>query len=406
MGRVVLHLGLPKTGTSFLQTVLRAEEDRLATVGVHLPAGRSQDVFTAVLHVTDRSAHWGRSPAAGRRAWDRVLAGVRARTGPGAVTVLSSETLCLAQPRHVRRVLADLTNAGAERVDVVVTVRDLARQLPAEWQEGVKHGRRGSYPAFLRAVLADPAALTDRAARLRHRRFWAAQDPVAVLDRWSADLPPDRAHCVVVPPPGAPADTLWRRFAVAVGVPDDVAAAVVLPEAQVNTSLGAVQLEVLRRVNRRFTRAGREQSYGTVAKRLYAGRILRQQQGERLVLPARHREVAAALAERWVEGITDRGWHVVGDLEELRPAPPEGTAAAPPPRVTRAAMLQSSLDATAGLLEEVERLTRENAALRRSGARPPAPAVERAEAVARAAAGAVRRGAAAVRHRTGRDGRR
>ena len=404
MGRVVLHLGLPKTGTSFLQTVLRAEEDRLAAADVHLPSGRPQDLFAAVLYLTDRSARWGRSPAAGRRAWERVLAGLRATSGPGAVTVVSSETLCLAQPRHVRRVLADLAAAGAERVDVVVTVRDLARQLPAEWQEGVKHGRRGSYPAFLRAVLPEPSEPTGRAPRLRHRRFWAAQDPVAVLDRWSADLPADRVHCVVVPAPGAPADTLWRRFATALGLPDDVVA-LAMPETQVNSSLGAVQLEVLRRVNRRFSRAGREQSYGTVAKRLYAGRILRQQQGERLVLPARHLDRAAALSERWVAEIDRRGWQVVGDLEELHPLRPDG-AGPELPRVTTAAMLRSSLDATAALLEEVERLTRENAALRRSGARPAAaPVVERAQAVARVATDAVGRGAAAVRRRSGRDGR-
>ena len=368
MGRVVLHLGLPKTGTSFLQGVLRENEPLLAAQGVHLPAGRPQDLFAAVLFLTDRSKAWGRAPQAGRRAWKQLLAELRTRTAPGAVTVLSSETLCLAQPRHVRRVLADLAGNGADRVDVVVTVRDPARQLPAEWQEGVKHGRRGSYPAFLRAVLADPAELTDPAARQRHRRFWAAQDPVAVLDRWAADLPPDRVHCVVNPPSGAAPDELWRRFAPVLGLPDAVAAAVVLPEAQVNASLGAVQLEVLRRVNRHYARRGREQSYGTVAKRLYAGRILRQQQGARLVLPAAHHDVAAALADRWVEQLMARGWRVVGDLAELRPVTAADGDTPRPPRVTPAAMLASSVAATAGLLEEVERLTIENAALRRTAA--------------------------------------
>ncbi|CAA9365714.1 MAG: hypothetical protein AVDCRST_MAG36-3062 [uncultured Nocardioidaceae bacterium] len=398
MGRVVLHVGLPKTGTSFLQGVLRENDSLLAGHGLHLPAGRPQDHFAAVLFLTDRSASWGRSPQAGRRAWRQLLAALPSE--PGAVTVLSSETLCLARPRHVRRVLTDLAEHGVEQVDVVVTVRDLARQLPAEWQEGVKHGRRGSYPAFLRAVLADPAELTDPAAGQRHRRFWAAQDPVAVLDRWAADLPADRVHCVVSPPSGAAPDELWRRFATALGLADEVAAAVVIPEAQVNASLGAVQLEVLRRVNRRYTRRGREQGYGTVAKRLYAGRLLRGQQGTRLVLPAGYLDVAATVADRWVEGITTRGWRVVGDLAELRPVVPGDTEAPRLPRVTPAAMLASSVDATAGLLEEVERLTAENAALRRHGADEPLPAA----GVPAATATVVRRGVSAVRSRVGRDG--
>src|SRR5215212_3340441 len=112
MGRVVLHLGLPKTGTSYLQGVLRENEALLASHSVHLPAGRAQDLFAAVLYLTDRSATWGRSPAAGRRAWNRLLAELRERQDPGAVTVVSSETLCLAQPRHVERILTDLRATG------------------------------------------------------------------------------------------------------------------------------------------------------------------------------------------------------------------------------------------------------------------------------------------------------
>src|SRR4051812_14763560 len=262
MGRVVLHLGLPKTGTSYLQGLLRENQALLASHGVQLPAGRPQDLFAAVLYLTDRSATWGRSPAAGRRAWNRLLGELDERRDPATVTVVSSETLCLAHPRHVERILTDLRHHGVDEVDVVVTVRDLARQLPAEWQEGIKHGRRGSYPAFLRAVLAEPSQLHNRAARQRHHRFWAAQDPVAVLDRWGGHLPAERLHCVVNPLPGAPADELWRRFAAALGLPGDLTAAVVLPAAQVNASLGVVQLEVLRRVNQRFSRRGREQSYG------------------------------------------------------------------------------------------------------------------------------------------------
>ena len=136
--RAVLHVGLPKTGTSFVQGVLRANVDTLARHGVRLPPGAetypSQDLFLAVLYVTGRSEAWGRSAEAGRRAWDRISADVRRHQ---ATTVISSETLCLATDDQVQRILADL--AGVE-VDVVVTVRDPARQVPAEYQEGVKHG--------------------------------------------------------------------------------------------------------------------------------------------------------------------------------------------------------------------------------------------------------------------------
>ncbi len=357
MRRVVLHVGLPKTGTSFLQDVLEQNAAPLAEQGVRLPDATGQQLFSAVLALTGRSRSWGRSPEAGMRAWHRIVRDVQGR--PGTV-VISSETLCLATEEQVRRIKSDLSPAD---IEVVLTVRDPARQLPAEWQEGVKHGRHGSYDAFLRAVLADEEGLTASRARRRHARFWAGQDPVTVLDRWAAGLAADRVHVVTVPPSGAAPDELWRRFAAVLGVPADAAA---MPEGRVNASLGAAQLEVLRRVNRRFGRKGRELSYGTVVKRLYAGRILRSQGGDRPVLPPHLHEVADTLARGWMKEIADRGWHVEGELDDLVPR----SAAGEPPRVTRGDVLRSSIEATAGLLEEVERLTRENAALRRRTAGP------------------------------------
>jgi hypothetical protein len=169
-------------------------------------------------------------------------------------------------------------------------------------------------------------------------------------------------HVVVSPPAGAPPDELWRRFAEVLGVPAD---AVTMPAAGVNVSLGAVQLEVLRRVNMRYTRRGREAAYGRVAKRIYAGKVLRGQRGAKVTLPAAHHDAAAALAAGWGRSIEERGWHVVGPLEDLLPARTKGRdKAGDPGRVTREEMLESALDATASLLEEVERLSRENMRLR------------------------------------------
>ena len=40
---------------------------------------------------------------------------------------------------------------GSE-VHLVYSARDLARQIPAEWQEGVKHQRKVGFDAFLNQV--------------------------------------------------------------------------------------------------------------------------------------------------------------------------------------------------------------------------------------------------------------
>ena len=63
-------------------------------------------------------------------------------------------------------------------VHVVVTARDPARQAAAEWQEGIRHGRRLTFEEFRERVL-DQSSDSDYA-----RRFRAAQDLPGVLARW------------------------------------------------------------------------------------------------------------------------------------------------------------------------------------------------------------------------------
>ena len=213
-----------------------------------------------------------------------------------------------------------------------------------------------SYPAFLDTILSEELPHGDQ-RRSTRERFWAAQDPVAVLDKWAEHLGPERCHVVTTPPAGAEPLELWSRMAGVLGVAD---VPVEMPPKEVNTSLGAVQIEVLRRLNRRVTRKGNEKAYGEVVKRLYAGTILRGQAGDKLSLPADRADRVTDIAEGWVAQLTERGYPVAGDLQDLVPAPVTGKN----PRKGAAKMLASSLDATAELLREVERLKQENAELR------------------------------------------
>lgn len=351
--RVVLHVGLPKTGTSFVQSMLRENAGTLVRHDVHLAETSGQSLFPAVLYATGRSEGWGRSVQEGERAWERL--GAWARTGTG-VRVISSETLCLAGEEQITRMLEDLRPA---QVDVVVTLRDLARQIPAEWQEGVKHGRRWPYAAFLDTVLDDPPQQAGR--RAARERFWRAQDPVGVLDRWASHVGHDRVRVVVSPAAGGPREELWRRFARATGLSE---VAVTSPDTPANTSLGRVQVEVLRRVNRRVTRRGNETTYGEVVKRLYAGTVLRGQGGEKILLPESRVPEVQALARGWAATIAERGYDVSGDLDDLVPGEALQDAGAAP---SSSQMLDAALDATVELLREVERLRKENARLRGRG---------------------------------------
>ena len=101
--------------------------------------------------------------------------------------------------------------AGAE-VHLVYSARDLARQIPAEWQEGIKHQRKQELRRLPR-----PGAVLRRTKPTMW--FWRVQSLPDVLSRWSkrpapgARAPRDRAAGRA-----APRDLLWQRYCQAFGI--------------------------------------------------------------------------------------------------------------------------------------------------------------------------------------------
>ena len=167
--------------------------------------------------------------------WD-VLTGqaLQAR----GTAVISDEILAACNPRQADCALRSLASA---EVHIVLTVRDFASLLPAEWQESVKC--RGTVPweVWLDSVI-DAAPAADRR---RRSWFWTVHDTLATLDMWSRNIPPDHVHVITVPPHG-PADLLWVRFASVLGIDPG---GIDLTEARVNPSLGVPEAEFLRRFN-------------------------------------------------------------------------------------------------------------------------------------------------------------
>ena len=138
---VYLHVGAPKTGTTYLQDRLLHNRDALAAHGVHYPVGLRRDMFGG-----GARPH---RPAVGRPARGGPRRVGRAdRPGPRAHGHRGG------QPRDPRRRHAPsrstraMRDLGDAEVHVVYSARDLARQIPAEWQESVKHrdGSRSAVP--------------------------------------------------------------------------------------------------------------------------------------------------------------------------------------------------------------------------------------------------------------------
>lgn len=341
--RVVLHIGAPKSGTTYLQRLLWQHQAELAAAGVGLPGARQRDMFEAAIEVREVASRWGRDEESLRGTWARLCA--QARDFPGT-TVMSHELLAAATPDQARRALSHLE--GLE-VHVVYTARELSRQLVSEWQENVKNGSRQSFETFRRRVMAAQAPTDDL--------FWRYQNVVEALGRWAADLPPDRVHVVVAPVGGAEPAELWRRFAVGCGVDPAVIADPVVTQGA-NQTLGMTQVRLLRRVLQSLDGRITQPDYARVVKRLFAQRVLAAQSSPRPSCPTELFHPLTELSLSWIQGIEERGYRVHGDLQELVPPPPvEG--AREPDDVDESEEVSVAADAIAELLIElVQRDTR------------------------------------------------
>ena len=273
--RVYLHIGAPKTGTTYLQDRLALNAKTLADHDVHFPT-KSPLVspglfhFRAALDLLDQD--WGGEPGHARGSWDALVRGSRRLNG---TVVISHEILAPATAAKVARAKQDL--AGSE-LHVVYSARDLARQLPAAWQESIKQGRKWSYRRFL--------------DRVENRRPWFARafDLPAVLGTWGAGLPPEQVHVVTVPHQRG--DELWPRFCPAFGIdpawaPED--------STRHNASLGVAETQLIRQLNRRMDRVTRrEASFDELIRGMLAQDALVQRRSAPLRLPPRMHPWASA----------------------------------------------------------------------------------------------------------------
>ncbi|QZY30046.1 hypothetical protein [Nocardioides coralli] len=336
--RVVLHIGLMKSGTSFLQRVLRQNRKGLRRQGILYPSPWRRQV-DAVKDVTGGGLR-GQPKLAADGPWRSLVAEVAEWPG---TAVVSMEFLAPRGVAKARQIIADLAPA---EVEVVVTVRDLARSIPAMWQESVQNRSTWTWAEYVAGVEAE-----DRSRPGPGRAFWTRQDAPEIVEAWQKAAGPDQVTVVTVPPPGAPHDLLWQRFASIVPVESEGLDL----DVRSNPSLGLASLEVLRRLNLRVdaqTPPMSPRHYERIVKQLLAKRGLAGRDGD----PRLGHQAAWVVekGDRDLERLAALGARVVGDLEELRCAPVPG---AQPEDLSVEDHLEAALDAVEYAVTQLARRT-------------------------------------------------
>ncbi|WP_246861939.1 DUF6752 domain-containing protein [Nocardioides sp. SYSU D00065] len=326
---VYLHVGGPKSGTTFIQQVLTHNSEVLAEAGV-LVAGPRLDLIHAAMAVRG-DGRLDDLPPSARTAWERVTEQVRAWQGESAI--ISYELFANASAEQARDALARLD--GLE-VHVVVTARDLGKAIASSWQEQLKFGLTRPLESW--SPPQESAAASEWG--------WRTMQPANVAGRWGAGLPAAQVHVVTVPARSSGTGELWHRFASATGL--DAVAGLDLGVERANESLGVVEAELLRRVNGALDgriRGGRQKSLWL--RDLLTHGVLAPLGREPIGLTPAQAEEAAAQADAAIAAITAAGYRVHGDLDDLRPAPVDARL---PGDVTDAEVAGSAALALADLL--------------------------------------------------------
>jgi hypothetical protein len=344
---VFFHVGLPKTGTTYLQTLLWNNEAELRRQGVLLPGESVREHLWASGAVREDPRLDRRGPQA-PGAWDRLVADINA--WPGAA-IVSHEFFAAASADQAVRAMQRLQ--GAE-VHVVVTARDTLSLVTARWQEFVKNGSTVGIDDYPVREDTSPEQEWD----------WGTLDLADVLRRWGASLPRERVHVLTLPRPGTPRDELWIRFARLVGVDHttcDVSGSVQ------NESLGVVEVELLRRVNAELVDFTSAIDRGNWIRGYLAQGKLVPRRGEKFwPSPARIEELRER-GDRAVDFVVSQGYDVIGDVEDLR-TPKQVPERRHPDSVTDTEIAAAGAATIAAMMTDVRRLTRERRAAREAAA--------------------------------------
>jgi hypothetical protein len=340
--RVFIHVGCPKTGTSYLQSILRHNQGRLCEHGLLTPLNDAHH-YALSLQVREVPRYAGNEEL--QRRVGRLRAAVR---DFGGDVLLTHELLAPATAQQAEALLESLAPA---EVHVVITARDLARQIPAEWQQHIKSGYTGSLPEFVAQVQAHKGA---------GRWFWSVQDVSDIARRWAGSLRPQRVHVVTVPPRGRDPEILWDRFAGVLGIPVGLCR---VEDTRGNESLGVVEVELLRRANRIRRELGEPADRATL-KRLALGMLGGRAGARRFGYDPRLHPWVVETGAGLVAALRGCDYHIAGNLDDLLPARvPE--IGADPADVAESDLLDASIDALMDAAAQLCAADAERAELRR-----------------------------------------
>ena len=303
---VLLHIGVHKTGTTAIQAAFADARPELRAQGIVYP-GKLQAQHRAALAMLGRPWGWNtRGGAVMDKSHFPKLA-KRTRQATGRV-VISSEFFCEADEPTAEEIVQQL---GGDRVQVVVTLRNLGRLLPSSWQQYLKYGLTTPYEKWLRNVFDNPGGSTATPT------FWKRHDHGAVISRWAQAAGAE--HVTVMVLEDVDLSAQYVAFAQMLGIDPTILTSRMDPTS--NRSMTAAEAELLVRLNKQVKKQSLWEDYVRFVRRGVALGMVEGRQPApaeaRLYTPDWALDAAAEHGAKAVEVIRSSGVTVLGHLDSL-----------------------------------------------------------------------------------------
>jgi hypothetical protein len=316
-GTRLVHIGPPKTGTTYLQSAFHSCRAAAAAQGVHYAGPTRQPTAAVQAVLGNQSPNTGDVP--GLNQWHALVREVK-RSRKRRV-VISSEFFADAQPEAIETVAHDL---GGDRVHVVVTLRPLARIIPSQWQQFIQSGVRKPFDPWLDAIFNDPSKVTPTFwRRHRHDELIARWANVVGQENVTVVALDDRDHAMVT-----------RVFERLVGLREGT---LVADQDLSNRSMTMPEVEVVRAFNEQYTAEGLGRPLHTQIMRFGAASYMKARppapDEPRVEAPQWALDRAGEVAREMVDAIVASGVRIVGDPERLTQVPTSELGNDPRPEV-------------------------------------------------------------------------
>ncbi len=319
-GSGMIHIGMPKTGTTALQAALHQARPRLRELGVRNVGRGRHEMKTALTAAGTLAPYW---EDRWQDRWQELADSFR--TSTARCTIWSSETLTQAGPERIQHIADQL---GPD-VHVVLTLRPLAPLLASQWQEVLRRRGTDSLDAWLRrhfdSVVVDGTVNTSWTRVMPELHRFSLR---RVVKEWGRVFGEEHLTFVVSDPNERTSNL--RVFEGLMGVPKGTLALQDLD----NSSLPYPEAEMLRQFNIAYTeRGGDHPTYEFTVGR--SGKLGLRQLQDLTPYPIRTPRWAAQKAneytENWIAAVEDSDATVIGDLGHLLVDPADFPEVAAPP---------------------------------------------------------------------------